>query len=227
MNRVRSKRWIVGLAAGLLLLAGTARAGFLSTRSALPNFHFLADTITYDLGPAAFTLADDETGSVISTSAPDGLGPNDPRDPLSGGLCFDHRAGGVGSMKHIDLSLFGSVPTAQSRTQAERLEDGLTAAQIDKHDDALGFLTDDRPTTGDAVGRMQSAGIYVQAAGIDLAVWIDGYKNGAPAQQLLALEDAVKSGRASPEALAMPLPGTLGLFLVGIPLLAGRRRPER
>jgi len=218
MNRLRFIRWIVGLPACLLLVVGTARAGFLSTRSALPSFHFVDDAIVYDLGPQALELANDDSSS-------DGA-----KDPLHGSLCLDQRPGGTGEMKRIDVDLFGSVPTAASRSQTERLEDGLSAVDADMHDNALAFLVDERPTTGSVVGKMQSAGVYVQAAGVELAVWIDGYKDGAPAQQLLALEDAVRAGAEpeSSEALPMPVPATPVLALVGFPFLIWwGRRPAR
>ena len=219
MNRLRSIRWIVGLPACLLLVAGIARAGFLSTRSALPNFQFVTDTIAYDLGPEALEPSGDDSDSLVSTSDPGGSGRDDRKDPLGGSLCLEQRPGGVGEMKRIDVALFGTLPPAASRSDTERLEDSLSALDTDTRDDPLAFLVDDRPTAGAIVGRMQSAGIYVEAAGVDLAVWIEGYKDGAPAQQLLALEDAVRAGMESSEALPMPVPGTPVLALVGLALL--------
>jgi hypothetical protein len=219
MNRTRSDRWIAGLAACLLLITGTAGAGFLSTRSALPSFHFSGDTVTYDLGATALTLADDDSGSMVSFG---GGATRDPSDPLRGGLFISERQGGAGNIKRANVALFGSIPSAASRSDVERIEDGISAMDVDKRDDVLAFLVDQRPTTGPLVGRMQIAGIFMTVPGVDLAVWVHGYEDDAPAQQLLALEDDVREGRVSAEALAIPLPGSLALLLLGLPFALRR-----
>lgn len=223
MIRARSNGWLIGLAACLLLLPDSSGAGFLSTRNVLPNFHFSAGLLVYDPGFGLFTVSEDESASVVPVAELDADEVQDMMDPLRGGLYLDPRQDSSGDLKRVSVSLFGSIPTAASRSKIERIQDGLEAVDADARGDTLAFMVDQRPVTGPLVGKMQSAGIFTTVPGVDLTLWIDGYKDGAPAQRLLELEDAVKAGTLPPDAIAMPLPGTLGLALMALPLLIRRR----
>lgn len=229
MKRTRLKRWLVLPASLSLLLTGQAAAGFLSTASALPNFHFRGGQIVYDVGDIRFKLADEEGGPVVSEGGPGSTGDGGQTwvDPLRGSVYLDPQQESSGDVARIRVGLFGGVPAASTRTVSERLQDGLDAVVVDTHGDALSYLADDRAVNGPLIGRMQSAGVFVTIPGVNLEVWVAGYQDGAPAQRLLEIEDAVRVGDLPPEALAIPLPGTLLLFLAGVPLLAVLRRSGR
>lgn len=211
---VLTKRHVLlgGLAA-LLLQVQAVSAGLFTTEQALGNFTFTGDRLDYHPSPQGLSLHAPDSASL------DG---GDPDPDLSGGAFhIEDRTDSFGKLTDLSVTLFGSLPPADSYSELDLLKTSLESLRGDHEGTgSLAFLAEGDAVTGSLANRYRSAGVFVLVDGVDQINWVNGFEDAVTTAQLLGLEDGV----GIKGEVQIPLPGTLVLLLGGLPLLWRYRR---
>ncbi len=211
LSRVR-RAFAIAVVGWALMQPQAASAGLLTTGSALANFSFKGAAVDYNPDPGVFTLAANPAAT-----------PDEAIDAPNAGLHLSARIDENGNLLSGEIRMFGSIPSARSRAQADLLSGSVRQLSWDtKGGGPLAFLIDRDRIGGKLANVYRGAGIFVLVDGLDDVDWVNGFKDAETTVQLLRLEEQVA---ASPlNGGAVPVPGTLLMLLAGLPLLAYRMR---
>jgi hypothetical protein len=139
------------------------------------------------------------------------------QDPLDGSLNLGERPEDPGRLGRAPFNRFGSLPTAQSLSDGDLLAGTAKALRADSRTRGFERLLDPLPVAGPLANRYRGAGIFLVAAGVDETTWIQGYKDAASFVRLVSLEGGTPSG-----STPVPLPSSLALLALGLPILIRR-----
>ena len=213
----------------VLSIATPVVAGLLTTDRTLADFSFVGGEVDYAPDPKTVTLPTDAASAFMVTDPDLGYGGSDSiHDTLRGALHISTKAANFGNFIGSDFNVFGSLPALATQPEAVLAADAVKALKPDSKPGGLEFLIDRDLIVGRLASQYRGAGIFMLVAGVDEETWVRGFADGAAAMKLLSVEDAVANGTAPASALeAVPLPGTLGLLVAGLPWLRRRRRAVR